>query len=80
MHRDLICHFMTVQWLIVSPFTPHMSEKIWALLGNTSSVMGASWPEVGPIDYTLLKASFLPTLITLPWAASDRGPSSRHIM
>jgi hypothetical protein len=56
-----------------------MSEKIWALLGNTSSV-GASWPEVGPIDYTLLKASFLPALITLPWAAPDRGPSSRHIV
>ncbi len=30
---------------ILSPFAPHMSEELWQLLGNKSSLAYESWPE-----------------------------------
>eukprot|EP00912_Choanoflagellata_sp_UC4_P000898 UC4_evm1s553 len=56
-HRDLICHFIKIQYLLLSPITPHMSEEIWRLLGNDSSVLNASWPDNFPVDSKLILAS-----------------------
>jgi leucyl-tRNA synthetase len=30
---------------VLAPFAPHLTEEIWSLLGNTSSIHIASWPE-----------------------------------
>jgi leucyl-tRNA synthetase len=31
--------------LLLSPFTPHLSEDLWALLGHEDGVVAAGWPE-----------------------------------
>jgi leucyl-tRNA synthetase len=31
--------------LLVSPFTPHLSEELWERLGNTGGIAAAGWPE-----------------------------------
>ena len=31
--------------LLVSPFTPHLSEELWERLGNTGGLAAAGWPE-----------------------------------
>jgi leucyl-tRNA synthetase len=30
---------------VLAPFAPHLTEEVWSLLGNTSSIHIASWPE-----------------------------------
>jgi len=30
--------------LLLSPFVPHISEELWKMLGNSSSILGQSWP------------------------------------
>jgi leucyl-tRNA synthetase len=32
--------------LLLSPFSPHIAEELWAELGSPSSVLKAAWPEV----------------------------------
>ena len=32
--------------IIIHPFTPHLSEEIWEMLGNKSFCANAEWPEV----------------------------------
>eukprot|EP00049_Salpingoeca_infusionum_P002346 m.55813 g.55813 ORF g.55813 m.55813 type:complete len:1063 (-) comp11522_c0_seq2:275-3463(-) len=54
-HRDLIAHFITVQALILSPICPHVCEKIWKMLGNTTSILNASWPTAQPVDQVLFQ-------------------------
>lgn len=44
MHRDLIVHYITMHYLINSPFAPHMAEHVWKMLGNRESVLKARWP------------------------------------
>ena len=34
--------------LILSPFTPHICEEMWAHIGRTESVTNMSWPEFDP--------------------------------
>jgi leucyl-tRNA synthetase len=31
--------------LLVSPFTPHLSEELWERLGHTGGIVAAGWPE-----------------------------------
>ena len=31
--------------ILLSPYAPHISEEIWSKLGNTDSIMDASFPE-----------------------------------
>jgi len=38
---------------LLSPIVPHLSEEIWAALGNTTSVLLESWPE--PLEEALVK-------------------------
>ena len=30
---------------LLSPFTPHLAEEMWARLGNTTLVVGETWPQ-----------------------------------
>jgi len=32
--------------ILLTPYAPHVSEELWHLLGNTSSVLNASYPKV----------------------------------
>lgn len=34
--------------LLLSPFTPHISEEIWEKMGYTTRLYGTSWPEFNP--------------------------------
>ncbi len=31
--------------ILLSPYAPHLAEELWELLGNTTSVLDASWPQ-----------------------------------
>jgi leucyl-tRNA synthetase len=33
---------------LIAPFTPHLAEECWALLGNTGMVVAAPWPDFDP--------------------------------
>ena len=34
--------------LMLSPFTPHLSEELWETLGHSGGVVAAGWPEFDP--------------------------------
>lgn len=34
--------------VLLSPYAPHIAEELWQLLGNTTSVTQASYPELNP--------------------------------
>ncbi|XP_018328827.1 leucine--tRNA ligase, cytoplasmic [Agrilus planipennis] len=57
MHKDLILQFIEVQALLLSPICPHVSEHIWKLVGKKGSILNATWPAAGKIDYPLIKSS-----------------------
>lgn len=60
MHRDLIVHFIGMQYLITSPFCPHMSEYIWKMLGNQGSILNARWPaHTEPDPQHLLMSKYM---------------------
>ena len=44
---------------LMSPFTPHLSEEIWALLGGTGLLVHADWPQADP-------AMLIEDTVTLP--------------
>ncbi|XP_060871804.1 leucine--tRNA ligase, cytoplasmic [Metopolophium dirhodum] len=56
MHKDLILHFIKVQTILLAPICPHVSEHVYQLLGNTDSVVKASWPQADEVDYKLLQS------------------------
>ena len=31
--------------LLLSPFVPHFAEELWSVLGHSTSVLSASWPD-----------------------------------
>lgn len=35
--------------LLLAPFAPHLSEEIWFLIGNNSSIFNESWPKYNPL-------------------------------
>jgi leucyl-tRNA synthetase len=56
MNWNLVRRFIEVQALLLCPICPHISEHIWALLGNEGSIMEARWPSLeGEVNETLLK-------------------------
>ncbi|XP_060064776.1 leucine--tRNA ligase, cytoplasmic-like [Ylistrum balloti] len=57
MHKDLLLLFIRTQTLMLSPICPHICEHLWGLLGNTESIMHASWPQAGPVDDKLIQMS-----------------------
>jgi leucyl-tRNA synthetase len=51
MHQDVLRRYIESATVIMSPITSHVSEYIWMdLLGNTTSVTKASWPEPADAD------------------------------
>jgi leucyl-tRNA synthetase len=30
---------------MISPFTPHMAEELWEMLGHSNGIVAAGWPE-----------------------------------
>lgn len=64
MHRTLLETFMRFQVLLLSPITPHWCEYIWQkVLGNTSSVLNALWPEtIEPNPMYIDMATYLVTV------------------
>jgi len=34
--------------ILLTPFTPHLAEELWAKLGYSSSICDAKWPEFNP--------------------------------
>merc|ERR1711939_116916 len=59
MHVDLVRRFVRVQALLITPIAPHVAEHMWTqLLGESSSIQKARWPELSaPLDRVLLDAS-----------------------
>jgi len=56
MRMDLILRFIEVQFLLIAPFTPHLSEHIWKLLKRNGSVRKASFPTISKlVDSVVLK-------------------------
>ena len=48
--------------ILLAPFAPHMAEELWELLGHTSTVCDATWPECNEqylkVDTETLSISF----------------------
>ncbi|XP_067042289.1 leucine--tRNA ligase, cytoplasmic-like isoform X1 [Acropora muricata] len=57
MHKDLVFRFIEVQTLLLTPICPHLAEHLWELMGKSESVVNASWPVTGSVDYPLLKSA-----------------------
>ncbi|XP_058822795.1 leucine--tRNA ligase, cytoplasmic [Topomyia yanbarensis] len=57
MHVDLVVEFIRRQALLLAPICPHVAEHVWELLGNKSSIMKATWPQIGAIDEKKIKCS-----------------------
>eukprot|EP00038_Savillea_parva_P023260 m.40180 g.40180 ORF g.40180 m.40180 type:complete len:1085 (-) comp5929_c0_seq1:1678-4932(-) len=57
MHRDVIMHYIEVQYLLIAPICPHICEHVWKLLGKEGTMMtNGRWPEAGEVDVPLHKA------------------------
>lgn len=49
MHVDIVFEYIRRQVLLIAPICPHVSEHVWSLLGNKTSILHAKWPSVGDI-------------------------------
>lgn len=54
-HKKLIRRFIETQAIILSPICPHISQKIWQLLGNGGFIALARWPQV-EVDESLYQS------------------------
>ncbi|KAJ2721960.1 cytosolic leucyl tRNA synthetase [Coemansia sp. Benny D115] len=51
MHPTLVKKWITRQLIQLSPIVPHWAEEIWRnVMGNTTSILNARWPEDLPAD------------------------------
>ncbi|XP_042206622.1 leucine--tRNA ligase, cytoplasmic-like [Homarus americanus] len=58
LHWDLVSRYLTTQVLLLAPICPHACDYIWQkLLGNSKSILHASWPTTEEPDLALVKAS-----------------------
>ncbi|MCF7916659.1 MAG: leucine--tRNA ligase [Candidatus Omnitrophica bacterium] len=46
--KELFTQAVDIVFLLLSPFTPHISEEVNSLLGNQGTIFDRSWPEVDP--------------------------------
>ena len=58
--------------LILSPFTPHISEELWEKLGNKSSVQNNPWPQY---DEELAKAD----MVTIAFSVNGKVRSKKEV-
>jgi leucyl-tRNA synthetase len=50
MHQKVVELYLNTSIILIAPVCPHFSEKLWGLLGNSSSVLNAAWPVVAEFD------------------------------
>jgi leucyl-tRNA synthetase len=43
--RAVLAETLEALVLMLSPFTPHMAEELWQLLGHADGVVAAGWPS-----------------------------------
>mmetsp|Transcript_22856 Transcript_22856/g.68814 ORF Transcript_22856/g.68814 Transcript_22856/m.68814 type:complete len:972 (-) Transcript_22856:2720-5635(-) len=56
-HRDVIMHYISVQYVVLAPVCPHICEHVWKLLGKEGTLMAnGRWPETNEVDLPLFKA------------------------
>jgi leucyl-tRNA synthetase len=41
-NKDVLTSFL----VLLSPFAPHLTEELWEILGNNTSITDARWPEL----------------------------------
>jgi leucyl-tRNA synthetase len=58
--------------ILLSPFTPHIAEELWTLLGNNSSIQNQSWPA---FDETLAKSD----MITIALSVNGKVRSKKEV-
>lgn len=46
--KDLFSQAVDTVFLLLAPFSPHISEEVNSLLGNKGTIFERSWPEVNP--------------------------------
>ncbi|MCF7873630.1 MAG: leucine--tRNA ligase [Candidatus Omnitrophica bacterium] len=46
--KELFAQAVDIVFLLLSPFTPHISEEVNSLLGNQGTIFDRSWPKVNP--------------------------------
>jgi leucyl-tRNA synthetase len=56
LHGTLIKKFIETQAIILSPICPHITQKIWELLGHEGCIANARWPKAGAVDEDLHKS------------------------
>ena len=48
--------------ILMAPFTPHIAEELWEMMGHTTSICDAEWPECDEqylkVDEETLSISF----------------------
>jgi len=44
-NKSVINHFIKTQIKILAPFTPHICEELWSMIGEKEFVSNAPWPE-----------------------------------
>ncbi len=54
-NKEILIKFIETLTLLLAPFTPHICEEIWEMLGKEGFVSLAKLPEVGEIDEEILK-------------------------
>lgn len=47
-HPCLISEILETMTLLMAPFTPHMSEELWRMLGHKGTTYKAQWPKSDP--------------------------------
>ena len=48
--------------ILISPYAPHIAEELWHLMGNTSSILDASYPKYD-LAYTIDNSKLYPIAI-----------------
>ncbi|MDE2701793.1 MAG: leucine--tRNA ligase [Chloroflexi bacterium] len=54
---------------LLAPVAPHLAEELWEMLGNSASVVGASWPEADP---ALLRSESVTVVVQVNGRVRDR--------
>lgn len=50
LNRDVMKHFVRMQALMLAPFTPHVCEEIWEIIGGEGSICSQLLPEPSSLD------------------------------
>jgi leucyl-tRNA synthetase len=67
--KQVYRHALEMIVLLISPFAPHIAEELWQVLGHTSGVLNARWPEV---DQAALERDQLELVVQVNGKTRDR--------